>query len=180
MSEPMAEGNSALKLSIKDTIALSADEAESQFNRIEAEDGHDAAEQAVGVRLATLRLIRCAVRDRDASARTRGDCDGCPEQAVTDVLVTMSNQREISAREFEESGRAADAERERAELAVIEEFLPKPLAEAELTDAVRDVVEDLQAGSLKDLGRCMSALKKRHPGKIDSRTAGKVMRDTLG
>lgn len=180
MSEPMAEGTSALKLTLKETIALATEEVAAQFAQIEAEDGHQAAERAIGVRLATLRLIMCAVNDRDASARTRGDCDGCPEESVRDVLRTMAEQRRISAKEYDEAGRIADAERERGELAVIEEFLPKPLAEAELTEAVRDVVEDLEAESLKDLGRCMSTLKARYPGKIDSRTAGKVMREALG
>lgn len=179
MSEPMAEGTSAVNLTLKETIALATETAEAQFDAIEAEDGHDAAEQAVGVRVATLRLIMCAVRDRDASARTRGDCDGCPDESVRDVLRTMAEQRRVSAKEFDETGRIADAERERGELAVIEEFLPKPLGEDELTEAVRDVVEDLEADSLKDLGRCMSTLKARYPGKIDSRTAGKVMRETL-
>lgn len=132
------------------------------------------------VRAATLRLVRCAVRDRDVSARTRGDCAGCPEEAVRDVLETMAAQREISAREYDEAGRVEDAMREREELAVIQDFLPQPLTGAALEAAVAKVVEDLEATKLKDVGRCMSELKSRFPGRIDTGAAGKAVKKALG
>ena len=171
----MAEFDSARKLGLKDRLACELASAEARL----ADDAETGTDPAVEVRAATLRLIRCAVRDRDASARTRGDCDGCQDAVVRDVLTTMAEQRRVSSREFEEAGRIEDAERERAELAVIEEFLPKPLGGEALEAAVRDVVEDLEASTLKDLGKCMSALKARYPGAIDSKSAGKVVRRAL-
>ncbi|MEL6662604.1 MAG: GatB/YqeY domain-containing protein [Pseudomonadota bacterium] len=168
----MAEHDSAEPQSLKTRLSVALEEAES---RAESED----ASANEKTRAATLRLISCAVRDRDASARTRGDCDGCQETAVRDVLETMAAQRHVSSKEFEEAGRIEDAEREREELAVIEEFLPKPLANEELENAVETVVEELEASTLKDLGKCMSALKARYPGKIDSRSAGKAVRKAL-
>lgn len=132
------------------------------------------------VRASTLRLIACAIRDRDVTARRRGDCEGCPDEGVQDVLETMAEQRRVSAREFDESGRIADAEREREELAVIEAFLPQPLKGEALEVAVQDVVEDLEASNLKDLGRCISTLKERYPGRIDPQKAGKAVREALG
>ena len=168
----MAEHVSAEPQSLKTRLSVALEEAES---RAESED----ATANEKTRAATLRLISCAVRDRDASARTRGDCDGCQETAVRDVLETMAAQRHVSSKEFEEAGRIEDAEREREELAVIEEFLPKPLANEELENAVETVVEELEASTLKDLGKCMSALKARYPGKIDSRSAGKAVRKAL-
>lgn len=132
------------------------------------------------VSASTLRLVACAIRDRDVTARRRGDCEGCPDTGVHDVLETMAEQRRVSAREFDESGRIADAEREREELAVIEGFLPQPLKGEALEVAVQDVVEDLEASTLRDLGRCISTLKARYPGRIDPQKAGKAVREALG
>ncbi|MEL6568069.1 MAG: GatB/YqeY domain-containing protein [Pseudomonadota bacterium] len=168
----MAELDSAEQTSLKARVADALEAAETKLS---SENVSPADE----TRAATLRLISCAVRDRDASARTRGDCDGCADATVLDVLETMAAQRRISSREFDEAGRIEDAEREREELGVIEEFLPKPLGDDELNTAVQHVVEELDASTLKDLGKCMSALKARYPGKIDSRAAGQAVRRAL-
>ena len=132
------------------------------------------------VRASTLRLVSCAVRDRDVTARLRGETGGCPDAGVREVLETMAGQRRVSAREFDDSGRIADAEREREELEVIEGFLPRPLKGEALEEAVHDVVEDLEASSLKDLGRCIATLKARYPGRIDPQKTGKAVREALG
>lgn len=131
-------------------------------------------------RLHTLRLIECAMRDRDVCARGRGDQEGCPDTDVQRVLQTMVAQREASAREHEEEGRIEDAIRERDEIAIIQGFLPQPLAGRALDIAVKQVVEDLGASKLKDLGRCVTALKERYPGQIESASAGKAVRTALG
>lgn len=131
------------------------------------------------VRLATLRLIDCAVRDRDVSTRGRGDGDTCPEADIRDVLEIMISQRVESAAEHEEEGRIEEAMREREEIEVIKQFLPKPLLGDELAKAVRAIVEELGATKLKDLGRCMSALKERYPGLIQSGPAGRAVREAL-
>ena len=145
----------------------------STLKRAEAED-HD------GVEAATLRLILCAVDDRDVMARQRGECSGCPEQAVRDLLKTMAAQRRESAQEYDEAGRVAEAERERAEYDIIVSFLPKKLEGDALAAAVNQVVEELEASRLKDLGRCMDALKLRYPGQIETGTAGRAVRAALG
>ena len=132
-----------------------------------------------GVRLATLRLIDCAVRDRDVCARGRGDGEGCPEADVRRVLETMVAQREVAAREHEDAGRLEEAIREREEIEIIQQFLPVPLQGKALASAVEEVVTDLGASKLKDLGRCMSAPKERYPGMIESGAAGKAVRKAL-
>lgn len=131
------------------------------------------------VEAATLRLIRCAVGDRDATARAKGDCGGCPEKAVWDLLRTMAAQREASAQRYDDTGRVELAEREREELEVIQRFFPKTLEEEALQQAVERVVDDLDASKLKDVGRCMDALKSRYPGQIDPTKAGRVVRRAL-
>ena len=128
----------------------------------------------------TLRLISCAVKDRDVTARGRGDAGGCHESAVREVLKTMVEQREVSAREYDESGRLEEAERERAEIEVIAQFLPQPLEGEELESAVADVIEELEATKLKDMRRCMSELKARFPDRVVNGAATKAVRKALG
>jgi len=128
-----------------------------------------------GVEAATLRLILCAIDDRDVTARQRGECSGCAESTVRELLVMMATQREVSAREYDEAGRIEEAERERAELAIIRSFLPEKLSGAALERAVSEIVEEVEARRLKDMGRCMEALKARYPGQIDSASAGKIV-----
>lgn len=128
----------------------------------------------------TLRLIQCAVQDRDVTARGRGNCDGCPEAAVRDVLKTMVEQREQTAREYDESGRLEEAEREREEIEVIKHFLPPPLEGDDLEAAVASVIEDLEATKLKDMRRCMTELKARYPDRLVNGAASKAVKKALG
>ncbi|WP_300998289.1 GatB/YqeY domain-containing protein [Hyphomonas sp.] len=130
-------------------------------------------------RLNTLRLVECAIRDRDVCARGRGEGEGCPDTDVQRVLQTMVAQREEAAREHEEEGRIEEALRERDEIAIIQAFLPQPLAGKALDIAVKQVVDDLGASKLKDLGRCVTELKTRYPGQIEAASAGKAVRTAL-
>lgn len=175
----MADALTAQQACLRERIAADLSQAATLFDSVESNEGHDVAMRQLGVKVATLRLINCAIKDRDAHARSSGDRDYCRDEAVRKVLETMARQRQVSAREFDEAGRISDAEREREELAVITHYMPKPLADAELVAAVQDVVTELEADTLKDLGKCMSTLKKRYPGKIDSKSAGKVVREAL-
>lgn len=131
------------------------------------------------VRAQTLRLVLCAITDRDVIARSKGTCSGCEETEIRKLLETMVAQREVSAREYDEAGRIADAERERDEIEVIEVFLPKSLSGAALETAVASVVAELDAKKLKDVGRCMLALRERFPGQIEGSSAGKIVREAL-
>lgn len=137
------------------------------------------SENEQSVRTATLRLILCAAKDRDAIARGNGECAGCPDKHLLDLLNMMAEQREISAREYDDAGRINEAEREREELEIIRSFIPESLSGDDLNAAVKSVVTDLEATRLKDVGRCMVALKKRYPGKIDVGSASKVVRQAL-
>jgi len=128
---------------------------------------------------ATLRLIECAIRDRDVCARDRGQGAGCPDEDVRRVLETLVAQREESAREHDDEGRIEDAIREREEIDIIRTFLPRQLAGKALDIAVKQVVDDLGASKLTDLGRCVTALKERYPGLIEASSAGKAVRTAL-
>ena len=132
-----------------------------------------------GVKAQTLRLVKCAMSDRDVSARGRGECSGCEDEELLDLLQTMVAQRTVSAQQFDEAGRVFDAERERDEIEIIQAYLPRRLDGEALKLAVTQVVHDLEASKLRDVGRCMSALRERFPGQIDCSLAGKAVRAAL-
>jgi uncharacterized protein YqeY len=132
------------------------------------------------VETATLRLIMCAVHDRDAEARAHDQCAGCDDNVIRDVLALMVRQREESAKRYEDAGRIQMADRENEEAEIIRGYLPEPLAGQELDMVVTDLIDELDARSLKDLGRCMNELKSRFPDQIDTREAGKKVKKALG
>ena len=131
-------------------------------------------------RLSTLRLISAAIKDRDIALRGEGRDDGMTEAEILAVLGRMVKQRHDSATVYEEGGRLELAERERAEVAVIEEFLPRPLRQEEIETAVSDAIAELGATSIRDMGRVMALLKERHTGRADFGAVGAMVKARLG
>ncbi|MGK2740371.1 GatB/YqeY domain-containing protein [Tepidicaulis sp. LMO-SS28] len=131
-------------------------------------------------RVATLRLVQAAIKDRDIAARTAGKQDGVSDDEILDILSKMIKQRNDSIAAYEQGGRLELAEQEREEIAIIQEFLPKQLSEAEMQDAIKGVISDLGAESLKDMGKVMGELKKRYAGQMDFAKAGAVVKAQLG
>jgi hypothetical protein len=131
------------------------------------------------VRLATLRLIQAAIKDRDIAARAEDRCDGCGSGEILALLQKLVKQREESAETYEKAGRLDLAERERREAEIVREYLPAPMGEKEIADAARQVVEDLDASGLKDMGKCMGALKERYTGRMDFSRAGQEIKSLL-
>ena len=132
------------------------------------------------VRVSTLRLINAAIKDRDIAARACDRCDGVSDDEILAILTKMLKQREESAAVYEKGCRLDLAEQERAEMAVIRDFLPRQLTEAEIEAAVKSVIAELDAKGLKDMGKCMAALKERHAGSMDFARAGAMMKAALG
>ena len=131
------------------------------------------------LRVATLRLINAAIKDRDIAARAEDRCEGVSDEEILAILTKMVKQREESAHAFEMGCRPELAEQERGEIDVIKEFLPRQLSEAEIKSAVADVLEEYEASGLKDMGKCMGALKERYNGAMDFGRAGKLMKESL-
>lgn len=130
-------------------------------------------------RLSTLRLINAAIKDRDIALRGEGSEIGVNDQDVLTILGKMMKQRHDSARAYEEGGRLELAERERAEVAVIEEFLPKQLSDDEVAAAVERAIENTGAGSIRDMGKVMGALKSKYTGQMDFGAVGSVVKGRL-
>ncbi len=130
-------------------------------------------------RLSTLRLINAAIKDRDIAARGSGEDGIVGDDVVLAILGKMVKQRQESARAYDEGGRLELAEKERAEIGVIEEFLPRQLTEAETEAAVAAAITETEATSIRDMGKVMAALKSRYTGQMDFGRIGPVVRDRL-
>lgn len=130
-------------------------------------------------RLSTLRLVNAAIKDKDIAARAEGNDDGVGEGEVLAILGKMAKQRIESARAYEEGGRLDLAERERAEIETIEEYLPRQLDEAETTAAVDAAVAQTGATSIRDIGKVMGVLKAKYTGQMDFGRVGPLLKARL-
>ncbi|MGY9047060.1 aspartyl-tRNA amidotransferase subunit B [Puniceibacterium antarcticum] len=130
-------------------------------------------------RLSTVRLINAAIKDRDIAVRMEGNDDGVADSEVLAILGKMVKQRRESAKVYEEGGRLDLAERELAEIEVIEEFLPKKLSDAEVAAAVDAAVAEVGADSIRDMGRVMAVLKGKYTGQMDFAAVGPMLKDRL-
>jgi uncharacterized protein YqeY len=128
--------------------------------------------------ISTLRLILAAIHDRDIANRGAAK-DPVSDEDIVAILSKMVKQREESARLFDEGGRPDLAAQERDEIVVIKRFLPKQLAEDDVKRACQQVVSDVGADGLRDIGRCMNALKAKYPGQMDFGKASGIVKGLL-
>ena len=131
-------------------------------------------------RLSTLRLITAAIKDRDIAARSDGEQARVDDAEVLALLGRMVRQRQESARAYEEGGRLELVEKERAEIRMIEEFLPRPLSADQVEAAIAAAIGETGATSLRDMGKVMAVLKSRHVGRMDFSAVGPQVKARLG
>ena len=129
-------------------------------------------------RTAAIRLIQAALKNRDIELRT-GKAPADDDVTVVEVLQKMVKQRRESIEMFDKGGRAELADAERAELAVIEGFLPAQLDEAGTRAAIAAIVAEIGASSVKDMGRVMALVKERHASEIDMSKASGLVKEAL-
>jgi len=129
-------------------------------------------------RVDALRLIAAKLKDKDIELRT-GSAPADDDALVVDVLQKMAKQRRESIDLYVKGGRDELAEQERGEMAVIEEFLPKQLSEADTRAAIEAIKVELGAGGMKDMGRVMAELKARHGTVLDLGKASGWVKDAL-
>ncbi len=127
----------------------------------------------------TLRLILAALKDRDIAERSKGNGEGVGDDAILDMLQKMVRQRHDSIEMYTKGGRDDLAKREAEEIGVIERFLPKQMDEMDMRAAVEGVITELEASSVKDMGRVMSTLKERFPGRMDFGKASGLVKEAL-
>ena len=129
-------------------------------------------------RMATLRLITAAIKDRDVEARGQGK-ERVDDDDLLQILAKMVKQRDESVRVYEEAGRLELAEQERDEIVIIQEFLPKQMSEDEVKEACAAAVKELDAEGLRDMGKVMAHLKQTYPGQMDFGKASGLVKGLL-
>ena len=130
-------------------------------------------------RVSTLRLVNAAIKDRDIANRTEDSRAGIGDDEILLLLAKMVKQREESAATYDAGGRPELADGERAEIAIIQEFMPKQLTDADVAEVAKAVIAELGAGSMKDMGRVIAALKERYAGQMDFAKASGVVKGLL-
>ena len=131
------------------------------------------------VAMSTIRLISAAVKDRDIAARGTGNDEGVTDAEILSLMQSMVKQRHESTKTYTEAGRPELAEREQAEIEVIERFLPKQMSEEETIQAIDSIIADTGAQDIKDMGKVMGALKSQYAGQLDMAKAGGLVKARL-
>lgn len=127
----------------------------------------------------TLRLILAALKDRDMTARAKGETIAIDDDAILELLQSMVRQRRESIATYQAAGRRDLAQLEQQEIEVISRFLPRQMSEEETVAAVSAVIAELEAKTLKDIGRTMATLRERYPGRMDFVRASTEVRKQL-
>lgn len=130
-------------------------------------------------RTATLRAINAAIKDKDIEARGQGK-GPLTDADILPLLQKMVKQREESLGIYTGAGRDDLATVEREEIAILSEFLPKGLSEAEVDAAIRDAIAKTGAQGGKDMGKVIASLKADYPGRIDFGKASAKVKAALG
>lgn len=131
------------------------------------------------IRVSTLRLICAALKEREIADRADDDTRQLDNAVIMQVLSKMVKQREESAKTYADAAREDLAKRERAEIKVIREFLPKPLSSDDVRKAVAEAIRSTDAKSIKDMGKVMGELKSKYAGRMDFGAAGAEVKQAL-
>jgi uncharacterized protein len=128
-------------------------------------------------RVSTLRLINAAILERETRGAERTTLN---DAEIVDVMQKMVKQRQEALELYEKAGRSELAAKERQEIEIISAYLPKQMSDIEAAQAISALIKELEAATLKDMGRTMAALKQRFAGEMDFAKAGAQVRKLLG
>lgn len=131
------------------------------------------------VAMSTIRLITAAMKDRDIAARSSGNEEGIPDSEILSMMQSMIKQRQESSKTYRDNDRPELAEREEEEIKVIERFLPAQMSEADTSAAIEEIIADVGAESIKDMGKVMNELKTKFAGQLDMAKAGGLVKAKL-
>lgn len=129
-------------------------------------------------RLSTVRLILAAIKDKDIANRGLGK-EQASEDEILQLLAKMIKQREESVKIYIDGGRPELADKEREEITVIQGFMPEQLSEEKVREICVAVVAELGAQGLKDMGKCVAALRERYAGQMDFAKASAILKELL-
>ncbi len=129
--------------------------------------------------LSTLRMIGAAIKQKDIDvARARGD-QQISDQEILNLLQGLIKSRRESIEQFKAGGRQDLVDKETAEIAVVEQFLPKQMSADEARDAIKSIIAALGASSIKDMGKVMNELKAKYAGQLDMTKVSGMVKELL-
>jgi uncharacterized protein len=137
----------------------------------------EAMKSGEGRRVSTLRLINAAILERETRGAERTTLN---DAEIVDVMQKMVKQRQEALELYEKAGRSELAAQEREEIGIISAYLPKQMSDIEAAHAISALIKELEAATLKDMGRTMAALKQRFAGQMDFGKAGAHVKKLLG
>lgn len=126
------------------------------------------------LRINTLRMLRAAIKNREIELRAE-----LKDQEILRVIHTQINQHKDSIRQYKEGGRDDLAKKEEQELAILMSFMPEQLSEEAIAQKVTQVIEELDAKDMKDMGRVMKTLMARLAGTADGKLVNEIVRKQL-
>ena len=129
------------------------------------------------IRVGALRLIMSALKDREIEARGAGKIVSRADELS--LLTKMAKTRQESLAIYKENGRDDLAAQEGAEIAVINEFLPKQMDEAAVSEAARAAIVETGAAGMRDMGKVVALLKEKYPGQMDFARASGIVKGLL-
>ena len=130
-------------------------------------------------RLHTLRLIIATIKDKEIASRSSGEDSEILEDTIIQLLKKMVKQRNDSIDMFEKAGRTELAEKEKLEITIINEFLPKQLSEEETATICDKAIRETEASSLKEIGKVIKYLKDNSSSSLDMSLASKLIKEKL-
>lgn len=131
------------------------------------------------VAMSTIRLIMAALKDRDITARGNGNAEGITDAEILSMMQSMVKQRQESSKTYRDNGRPELADREEAEIEVIQKFLPQQMSEEDMGNAIAEIIAETGADNIKDMGKVMGVLKTKYAGQLDMAKAGSVVKSKL-
>ena len=163
-----AERAASARAELREAIAVLRDEINNALkNAMKAADKR---------RVSTLRLINAEILKRETSAAERVTLT---DAEILDVMGKMIKQRQEALDIYQKAGRAELAAQEREEIDIITAFLPKQMSDLEAAEAISALIKEIEAATLKDMGRTMGALKARFSGRMDFAKAGALVKKLL-
>jgi uncharacterized protein YqeY len=130
--------------------------------------------------VSTVRMILAAIKDKDIAARPSGNADGIADADILSLLQGMIKQRRESITLYKQGNRQDLVDKEEAEIAAIETFLPTQLDAAATDHAIAAAIAEAGASSVKDMGKVMAALKAKYAGQLDFAQVGGMVKAKLG
>ena len=127
----------------------------------------------------TLRLVQAAIKQKDIDARMKGVTDGIDEASVLSLLQGMIKQRKESIEMYKQGNREDLVAHEQSEIDVIQAFLPQQMDEAAITEAIKAIITETGASSIKDMGKVMGALRTKYAGQMDFGVASGIIKTLL-